>query len=193
MANYQEYTDKQLLKGIKKYDSRALEELYNRYSPVLHTLIQKITENDKAFTEKILVEVFVIVWRKIEKFDLEKGNVYTCLLLLARNKATDTIRRKRDTTGEVTPYSDEFEDNNIIPTLDPDIDYLELKTAQEVEGQIHNAYNKLTDAQKYVIDLAFYQGFTIDEISSKLNIPVETVRNKVMTALTNLRENLIKA
>lgn len=73
-----------------------------------------------------------------------------------------------------------------------DIDTLDIKTAFKVKDKVEKALARLTDAQKYVIHLAYYDGYTLDEIADKLNIPVETVRTKVLTAMHSLRDNLLQ-
>ena len=71
------------------------------------------------------------------------------------------------------------------------IDFLDLKTAENIKPKMEAAMDKLTDAQKYVLHLSYYQGYTLGEISSKLNLPIEAVRVKMMGAVHNLRENLL--
>ena len=190
MINYKELQDLELMEEIARYDSRALEELYNRYAPLLFTLIKKIAPDEKT-AEYILVEVFSIIWRKIHRFDFRAGNVYTWLVTLARNRAVDSVRRNRNSEITREFYDDEYEDFHILPYLSPEIDSLDFETAMKLKPKIETALSKLTDAQKYVIHLAYYDGFTLDEISKKLNIPVNTVRSKVLTALTNLKDNLL--
>jgi len=72
------------------------------------------------------------------------------------------------------------------------MDSLDFNTAFSLKPKIEKALSKLTDTQKYVLHLAYYEGYTIDEIADKLNVPIETVRNKVMTALASLRDHLVK-
>lgn len=175
---------------IAKYESRALEELYDRYSSILYSLIKKISPDEKT-AEIILIEVFVIVWRKIEFFDFKAGNVYTWLIYLARNRAIDSLRRTRRVAGEIDFYEDKYENYFIIPLLDKDIDSLDLNTALSIKPKIENALDKLTDSQKYILHLAFYEGYTLVEISDLLKIPVESVREKVLTASGSLRDNLL--
>ena len=64
-------------------------------------------------------------------------------------------------------------------------------TALKIKPKIEEALEKLTDAQKYVIHLSYYEGYTLNEIAEKLNIPIETVRMKINAALHNLKDNLI--
>ena len=91
MGKYNDLSDLEVMKKVRKYDSRALEELYDRYSPLLFTLIKKIAPDEKT-AEEILVDVFAILWKRPDAFDFETGNVYVWMVQLARNKAVDTLR-----------------------------------------------------------------------------------------------------
>jgi len=182
-------TDSELMQKVANYESRALEVLYNRYSPIMYSLIRKIVGDEKT-AEEVLIEVFVIIWRKVHLFDQRSSNAYSWLITLARNKAVDTSKRKK---GEfLDDYTDEFEDEYIIPRLSPQIDDLDLRTALSIKDNIENSLHKLTDAQQYVLYLAFYEGLTESEIAQKLKIPFPTVKSKIQVALTNLKENLLK-
>lgn len=191
LSKYVELTDIELMQRISKYDSRALEELYERYNDLLYTLVKKIAP-DELTAENLLVEIFAIIWKNIEKFDFETGNVYTWIVTLARNRAVESLRRSRDSSSTLDFYDDDFENLYIIPYLSRDIDTLDIKTAFKVKDKVEKALARLTDAQKYVIHLAYYDGYTLDEIADKLNIPVETVRTKVLTAMHSLRDNLLQ-
>lgn len=179
------------MREIANFESRALEELYERYSPIIYTVIKKIT-TDENTARKLLVNVFVIVWRKIDKFDFTNGNVFGWLITLARNRAVDQLRRDRAATLTSSKYDDDYEDYFIIPTFPDNMDSLDYKTAMSLKPKMEKALSKLTDTQKYVLHLAYYEAYTIDEIADKLNVPIETVRSKVMTALHNLRDYLSK-
>ena len=189
MSNYKEYSDLDLMENISNYDSRAIEELYNRYSPLLYTLIKKIAPDEKT-AEELLISVFTIIWKKADKFDFKSGNVFTWLITLARNRAVDHLRRTRAVTNKIEKYDEDYEDYFILPTLSKKIDKVDYQTAQSFKPIMEKALARLTDAQKYVIHLAYYEGYSLEEIADKLNIPVETVRTKIMTALTNLQEHL---
>ncbi|MHB8578647.1 MAG: RNA polymerase sigma factor [Ignavibacteriaceae bacterium] len=183
-------TDLELLERVASYDSKALEALYNRYSPLLYTIIKKIV-SEESIAENVLSDVFVIIWRKANLFDFHAANVYTWLVTLTRNKATDTIRRTRTEKSE-KEYTESYEDEFIIPHLSKAIDPLDLKTALSLKDNVESALNSLTEAQQYVLYLAYYEGLTQKEIAAKLNIPFPTVKSKLKIALSNLKENLIK-
>jgi RNA polymerase sigma-70 factor, ECF subfamily len=191
LSKYKDVSDLELMHEISQFESRALEELYERYSSLLYTIIKKIAP-DQVVVEQILIEVFVIIWRKAQKFDFNSGNVYAWLVTLTRNKAVDTLRRERLSNGAVQFYDDDYEDYFILPTFSKEMDTLDFHTAVTIKPKIEKSLSKLTDTQKYVLHLAYYEGYTIDEIADKLNVPIETVRGKVMTALFSLRDYLVK-
>ena len=183
-------SDIDVMRRVAAYDSKALEILYNRYASLLYTLIKKIAVK-KELAEEILTEVFVIIWKRVELFDIYSGNVYTWLITLARNKAVDTIRRNNKDL-EMPEYSDKYEVDFIVPRLSKQIDALDLATANTIKDSVEVALKKLTDAQQYVIYLAYYEGLTQREIAERLNIPYSTVKSKIKIASLNLREYLLK-
>lgn len=176
---------------IARFESRALEELYDRYSSLLYTVIKKISP-DQITAEQILVEVFVIIWRKSNNFNFRSGSVFSWLVTLARNKAVDSLRRERAANNTVQFYDDDYENYFILPTFPEEMDSLDFNTAVSLKPKVERALTKLTDTQKYVLHLAYYEGYTIDEIADKLNVPIDTVRSKVMTALHSLRDFMVK-
>jgi len=181
-------SDKEIILKVAENDSKALEELYDRYSPILFTLINKIVQ-EKSAAEDLLSDIFVIIWQKIDRFDSDAGNVYTWIINLTRNKAIDFVKRNRN-PEEMEEYSDEYENKNIIPNLSPSAEAMDLDKALDMKDKINDSFNKLTDAQQYVLKLAYYQGYNEQEIASELNIPLPTVKSKINIALGNLNKNL---
>lgn len=192
MSKHKELSDLALIKRIQKFDPRALEEIYNRYSPLMFTLIKKICGDEKT-SENILVEVFKIIWLKSDQFDIENGSVYTWLITLARNRAVDTARRSRNSKSTQEFYNEDYENAYVLPSIIKHNDKLNLTKALKLKDKVEAALGKLTDAQQYVILLAYYEGLTIDEIAAKLNLPVETVRSKVAVSLDNFNNHLKEA
>ncbi len=190
MNYYADLSDIQLMELVKKRDKSALIELYRRYSELLFALANKITGNDEL-SSAILEKVFLITWNKIDFYFNGSQNPYAWFVTLTRNSAVDSERRNRGLLSETSEYTEEYENRFIIPRLKEPMDPLELKVAEKIKPKFKDSLDKLTDAQKYVLHLAYYDGYTINEIAEKLRIPVQTVRNKVKTAIYNLRDNLL--
>jgi RNA polymerase sigma-70 factor (ECF subfamily) len=177
-------TDGELLSNAAMQDMQAFEQLYARYSSVLYSLIKKIV-TDKETAENILIEVFLIIWKRIE--DFEKDNVFTSLVLLARNKAIDSLKRQRG-NSELADYDEDYERFSILPNLSNKIKPLKLQDAQKIKYEIGEMIKGLTDAQRYVLSLFYFEGLVETEISLKLKIPLSTVKSKLQVATDILLE-----
>jgi RNA polymerase sigma-70 factor (ECF subfamily) len=178
--------DYELLQRVLKRDSKALEVLYDKYSPLLFTLIKRIVKDEKL-AEEVLADVFVIIWQKTGYYNFDYKNVFSWIVLLTKNKAVDTLRRQNGSTKN--EYDDIFENTVIIPTV---YDYNEFGFEEAiVRGeQLKTAVSKLTEAQRYVLQLAFFEGMTQSEIAAKLKIPLPTVKSKIKVALNTLKEKM---
>jgi RNA polymerase sigma-70 factor, ECF subfamily len=190
VAESNSLTDSEIMLKVAGYDSKALEQLYDRYAPFLYTLIKKIV-TDKETAEEILSDVFLIIWRQIDQFDFKTNNIYTWLVTLARNKAIDVLNRRGD--KKLPDYNDEYEKEHILPKLSPEVKALELEEVLQSKGKMDKALSSLTDAQKYVLELAYYGGMDQEEIANKLKIPTLTVKSKLQVAIGNLMQKLSEA
>lgn len=177
-------SDSELLARAAEQDMLAFEQLYARYSSLLYSLIKKII-SDKETSEKILVEVFLILWKNIE--DIEKENVFTSLILLARNKALDYLGRSGE-NEKLQEYDEDYERFRILPNLSKEIKSLKLYDALKARYEMGEMIKGLTDAQRYVLSLFYFQGLNEAEISEKLKIPLLTVKSKLQVATDILLE-----
>ncbi len=123
-------------------------------------------------------------------FDINSGNLYSWLINLSRNKALDFIRREKSLITD--EYNDEYENVFIIPTISTLIPSNDLDKTFSNREKIYSAVHNLTEAQQYVLSLAYYDGLTESEIAKKLNIPLLTVKSKIRVALNSVKENLAK-
>jgi RNA polymerase sigma-70 factor (ECF subfamily) len=180
-------TDAEIMLKIAGYDSNALELLYDRYSPNLYALIKKIIPNQEL-AEEVLSEVFVIVLKQIDQFDFKSSDVYTWLVTLTRNKAIDAMKRGQG--KEKRKYTEEYEKEEILPKLSPEIKAIKFSDVVDMREKIQSALNSLTEAQKLVVELAFYEGSDENIIAERLKIPVSSVKSKLRLANTSLMKQL---
>jgi RNA polymerase sigma-70 factor, ECF subfamily len=180
-------TDAEIMLKIAGYDSNALELLYDRYSPKLYALIKRIIPNQEL-AEEVLSEVFVIVLKQIDQFDFKSSDVYTWLVTLTRNKAIDAMKRGQG--KEKRKYTEEYEKEEILPKLSPEIKAIRLSDVVDMREKIQSAFNSLTEAQKLVIDLSYYEGLDENIIAERLKIPVSSVKSKLRLANTSLMKQL---
>jgi RNA polymerase sigma-70 factor (ECF subfamily) len=181
-------SDSEIMLKVAGYDSKALEQLYDRYSPILYTLIKRIVD-DKETAEEVLSDVFVIIWKNIAQFDFEANNVYTWLVTIARNKAINAVKRNHQ-KDETEDNNEQYEEEKILPKLSRSINPLNLEEILGHSGRVKETLSALTEAQRYVLELSYYEGLNEKEIAEKLKIPIPTVKSKLQLALGILKEKL---
>jgi RNA polymerase sigma factor (sigma-70 family) len=177
----------ELMQRIFESDSDAMEILYSKYAPLLYTFVKKIL-GDKEAAEKTMGNIFRTLQKKINYFDFETGNSYAWIITLAKNMAVYDLRKKKSCDND-EEEKNEAGNDLIIPHISHLSEPYDLEKALGYKDKIEEALNGLTDAQQYVIYLAFYEGLRQDEIAEKLKIPLQTVKSKTKISLIKFNEN----
>ena len=176
----------ELMKRIKAKDEQALERLYDLYSRLLFGMVMSIVKKREE-AEDVLQEIFIRVWNKADSFDEERGNVYSWIVTLSRNRAIDYIRSRRykDQQQEsVSIGEDEF-----IPEADKH-DPLETTIFSDRAELVRRALEELPDKQSEVLKIAYYRGMTQSEIAEHLDIPLGTVKTRMRQGMIKLKNIL---
>ncbi len=178
--------DRRLLVRVKNGDQAAFAELYDRYSPLVFSLVVRIVK-ETAEAEDVLQEIFFTIWNKATLFNEEKGSVYTWIVTIARRKAIDRLRSK-----ELVNRGERM-DEELVGAI-PDAAYmanpLNAAIGTEYEAMLRSAMALLSNQQRTVIELSYYEGYTQEQISKRLNVPLGTVKTRMRQGLMKLRENL---
>lgn len=170
------YTEAELVNLLKQNDKVAFSYLYDNYSAALFGIILKILNQDKEISEDLLQEVFIKIWKKIDTYDSIKGTLFTWMLNIARNTAIDKVRSLKN-------ISIQSLDNNVHI-----VDKIHQHKSVEDKIGIKEVVNKLKPEYKSIIDLAYFGGYTQEEISEELNLPLGTVKTRARAALSELRK-----
>jgi RNA polymerase sigma-70 factor, ECF subfamily len=133
---------------------------------------------DKALAEDLLSEVFLAVWRQAASFE-GRSSVSTWLLVIARNKAVSTRRRR--TNAEL----DEESASNVPDTADDPEGALLKKNRAELMRQ---SIARLSPEHREVIDLVYYHGKTVTEVAEIVGINAATVKTRMFYARKKLAE-----
>ena len=187
MESVSHMSEVELLQKVFESDAKAVEALYDKYAPLIYTFIKKIIK-DKNKAEETIENVFINICKKINYFDFETKNSYTWIVTLAKNKAMYDLRKEKNVDSHEEDLN-ESENDFITPHLSHLCEPIDLEKALEYKDKIEDALNSLTDAQQFVIYLAFYEGLTQDEIAERLKIPLQTVESKIKISLIKLNEN----
>ena len=175
------YNEQELVSLLQSRNDRAFAYLYDNYSGALFGIILQITGNTDIAGD-VLQEVFVNIWRKIESYDPSKGRLYTWMLNIARNASIDILRSKGFQNSRKNRAFPENEDGILAGTVTSlNTDLIGLRKLLE----------SLKPEQRTLIELAYYKGYTHDEIAEMEGIPLGTVKTRIRSALIQLR-NLLK-
>ena len=173
-----QYSHDELVASIKTRDQKAFAFLYDNYAKAIFGVIHFIVE-DIEESEDILQKTFMKIWDNFDMYDTSKGRLYTWILNIARNIAIDYKRSKSNKNKNQNIDQNVYTLNN-IPAEDDSLDTIGLK----------KVVDKLKPDQLILIELAYYKGYTQDEISKELDIPIGTVKTRIRKALLILREQL---
>lgn len=171
------YSEQQLVSQLVQQNGQAFSYLYDNYSPALFGVINQIISNREAAAD-VLQDVFVNIWRKINLYDETKGRLFTWMLNIARNAAIDRLRSRS--------YQDSLKNQPLTENVNT-ITANSVVNPQQNDIGLKKQIGRLKEEYRVLIDLSYYQGFTHEEISKILNLPLGTVKTRIRSALTQLR------
>lgn len=164
---------------LKSGDEKALEELYDRFSSALYGVIHKIVKNEDL-AQDVLQESFIKIWTHIKTFDPKRGRLFTWCLNIARNLSIDKIRK-----SEYKAINQNIEDSVYI------VDSMKnTETATDTIG-VKTLVDKLEPDLRVLIEGAYFMGYTQQELSEMLQIPLGTVKSRMRLAMSKLKEWMI--
>lgn len=180
-------SDAALMARVAQQDRRALEQLYDNYAAAAMGLALKML-GERNTAEEIVQEAFWRVWKRASTFELQRGQFTAWLFGIVHNLAIDELRRRRVRPNTV---STDAEDDSILELPDHAVDVAESAFQRVTGEQVRLALRELPDAQRSVIELAYFEGLTHQEIAARLDEPIGTIHTRARLALQKLRETLM--
>ena len=175
------YTEQELVLALKERNDQAFSFLYDHYAGALYSIIKQIVTDNPELANDVLQEVFINIWRKIDTYDQTKGRLFTWMLNIARNASIDMLRSKGYQNSQ---KNQELPDNVYKGAANQailqNVDSIGLKKMLE----------KLRPESRVLVELAYFKGFTHEEIAEIAAIPLGTVKTRIRNALLQLREYL---
>jgi len=173
--------DRRCVERVRAGEPAALEELYDRHSPLLYSMILRIVSR-AADAEEVLQEAWLQAWRRADTYDPNRGTVIAWLLNMARSRAIDRVRGAA--SRQRMEDRVEAEPAGAVPTPPEDAE------RQQLSARVRAALDALGAQQRLVLELAYFGGLSQSEIAAKLNAPLGTVKSWTRSALLSLRERL---
>jgi len=173
------YNEQELVSALRERSNQAYSYLYDNYSGALYGIILQIVQNAELAND-ILQEVFINIWRKIETYDPSRGRLFTWMLNITRNASIDTLRSKGFQNSQKNQELTENVNRTSTQITQTNIDNIGLR----------KTLSKLKPEHRALIELAYFKGYTHEEIAKIEDIPLGTVKTRIRNALVQLREYL---
>ena len=152
-----------------------MTELFDRYSGLVYSVALRVL-NDPGQAEDVMQEIFFQVWRNPNAFVPGRGSLGAWLAVMARNRAIDTLRRRRPT--------DPVDDVVLASSCDLGSEV----ERNEMMEKVRVVLKDLPVEQQKSVELAFFEGLTHSEIATRTGDPLGTVKTRIRSALSSLRK-----
>lgn len=187
--NFQELKDEQLMILVARGDALAFEVLYDRYAAAVMGRCLRIIQ-DEAAAEETTQEAFWRVWSSASVYQPERGPFKHWLLQIAHRLALDVVRRWK---VRPQPFRRDVDVERMEQRPDASVNVAEAAWIEIKYEQVRKAMSVLPPEQRRIIDLAFFQGLTRQEIASTTGIPLGTVHTRARLALGKMQQALVSA
>jgi RNA polymerase sigma-70 factor, ECF subfamily len=186
MAQLQRLSDEQLMVCLQEGQSDALAVLFDRYQKLVLSIALKIVR-DPGEAEDVTQTVFLDIYRAVAQFDPSKGNTKVWLMQYAYHRA---INRRQHLQGR------EFYKNTELQEEEPENRPLEAHTtfglsSPETQALVRQSMATLSDKQRMVIEMACYEGLSMQEIADRTGDSFVNVRHHYYRGLRTLRSFIL--
>jgi RNA polymerase sigma-70 factor (ECF subfamily) len=186
LAASQAASDDQLMEDVVNRKADALESIYQRYGSLLRTVILGVIR-DESDVEDVLHDVLLQVWEQSGRYNPNEKGLRGLLVTLARRRSLDRLRR-RAAYRRATESLKSDTGNPLTFEIAPNTNQVEVNDLSKL---LSRAIQVLPEAQKEVIDLAFFKGMSQREIASNRQISLGTVKTRLHLAQRKLHNYLV--
>jgi RNA polymerase sigma-70 factor (ECF subfamily) len=172
-------SDESLALQVAKGQQEALELIVKRWTRPVYSLSLRIL-GDPGLAQEVTQDVFFKCWRHAASFEEKKGSFSSWILSVAHHSAIDALRRRKAKGKDMTwPMDDIMTATLASPAKG-------VTTWQKL--RMEKALEKLTSAQRQVVELAYFEGLTREEMAVRLGEPVGTIKTRLRDTLLKLQK-----
>lgn len=177
-------SDQRLVTDVAAGSTEALARLYDRHAGTVFALARRVL-NRLEDAEEVVQDVFTQIWREAGRYERGRASVAGWVVMLTRARAIDRLRSRNARPDQRSAESTEMPD---VPSTgwSPEQVTISAEDVREVRG----ALAELPEAQRSLVELAYYEGLTHSEIAARTGVPLGTVKTRIRTAMTTLRDVL---
>lgn len=173
------YSEAELVAALQDRNQQAFSYLYDNYAGALNGVIARMVD-DPALAEDILQEAFLKIWNHFSSYDANRGRLFTWMVNITRNLTIDTLRSK----GYQKQQKISGDENSVV-------EYGAGGSKERFDAMgIRTKLSALKPEQRSIIDMAYFGGYTQEEISKETGVPLGTVKTRMRTAILELRKLL---
>lgn len=173
-AKRAEWVD-EILRVRDHRDRKAFADLFTHFAPRIKGFLIK-SGADPAMAEECAQDVMTTLWRKSAQFDPTRASVATWIFTIARNRRIDMLRRQRRPEPEELTWGPE-----------PEPDQADVIALTQETELLKDAILALPDAQRELIEKAYFGDLTQAEIAKITGLPLGTIKSRIRLALDRLR------
>lgn len=178
-------TDPELLRLVQLRRREALEALYDRYAKLVYSFALRSTRSE-TLAGDIVQQVFTRLWTTSARFDPDKGQFVNWLLTITRNITIDVLRKERKLAAIETVSHEKLDSLVVSEAETPE----QAVVRGSIREGIKAAYKQLSAPQQQLIELFYWQGYTLSEIASSTGEPIGTLKSRLHMSLKTLRRLL---
>jgi RNA polymerase sigma-70 factor, ECF subfamily len=169
-----------LIAHVARGDEPSFERLYDEVSSQVHGLVRRVLR-DPAQAEEVTQEVFLEIWRTATRFDPTRGRGLTWVMTIAHARAVDRVRAAQASADRDVRVGQR--------DYDPAYDEVSEAVEQRLERvQVRRCLDGLTDLQRESLTLAYYGGYTYNQVADLLSVPLGTVKTRLRDGLIRMRD-----
>jgi RNA polymerase sigma factor (sigma-70 family) len=178
-------TDGELMQLVAEKQRPALEELYDRYVKLVYSFALKSTRDEHS-TREVVQLVFTRLWTTSSGFNSDKGRFVNWIITITRNICIDYVRKQRRQERHIRFDLKEYEQIPSSREKDPE----SILNQKWVKDQIREAYRYLSETQIQLLEMLYWEGYTLSEIADRNREPLGTVKSRLHQCLKVLRRHL---
>jgi RNA polymerase sigma-70 factor, ECF subfamily len=169
-----------LVRSVARGDAGAFAQLYDVLGASVYGVARRVVR-DPSRAEDVAQEVFLDVWRKAPSFDLDRGSAKTWVMTIAHRRAVDAVRRNE--------AQKRYDGHAILDEVSHD-EPGDTVVAQEEHEEVRDCLETLTELQLESVRLAYFNGYTYNEVATLLDKPLPTIKTRMRDGLIRLRDCL---
>lgn len=170
-------SDARLLEQLCDKNQQAMADVFDRYAGMVFSVALRVLK-DPEQAEDVMQDIFFQLWRRPDAFVQGRGSLGGWLLVAARNRSIDRIRRRKPTDST---------DDVVLPS--------NTNLASEVARnllmeKVRDVLKMLPPEQQRPLEMAYFEGLSHSEIADQTGDPLGTVKTRIRMALIGLRKAL---